>query len=211
MRKQYISIGQETSTEIVINKSRFIADCFFAESEEEALEKIERVRQKYPDATHHCYGYDVGLDSFIQRFSDDGEPGGTAGMPILQVIQQQGVKNVLVVVTRYFGGIKLGAGGLVRAYSGAAAKVLDKAGKVCMTLSSKGLITLDYSFLGTVEHFLKQKGIPVLDATYRENVSLTVLTYQEWDDFSRSVIELCNGRITCRELGKEYYAWKEIK
>ena len=137
MAKSFYTVGTEAETEIIINRSRFIGRAFPINNEEDALLLLEQVRAEFPDASHHCYAYVLGRGSNIQRFNDDGEPGGTAGMPILQVILQQEIEDVLVVVTRYFGGIKLGAGGLVRAYSKSAAETLQKAGRVEMTLSNR--------------------------------------------------------------------------
>ena len=111
MAKSFYTVGTEAETEIIINRSRFIGRAFPISNEEDALLLLDQVRGDFPDASHHCYAYVLGRGGNIQRFNDDGEPGGTAGMPILQVILQQEIEDVLVVVTRYFGGIKLGAGG----------------------------------------------------------------------------------------------------
>lgn len=123
----YLSVRAEHVTEKTIEKSRFIAGCAHAESEAEARAYLERVRGEHKFATHVCYAFIADADGNLLRFSDDGEPQGTAGMPILEVIRSRGLKQTVVSVTRYFGGIKLGAGGLVRAYSGAAADVLSAA------------------------------------------------------------------------------------
>ena len=124
----YLSVRAEHVTEKTIEKSRFIAGCAHAESEAEARAYLERVHQEHKFATHVCYAFIADADGNLMRFSDDGEPQGTAGMPILEVIRARGLRQTVVSVTRYFGGIKLGAGGLVRAYSGAAADVLSGAG-----------------------------------------------------------------------------------
>ena len=121
---------------------------------------------KVPNATHYCYGAVIGLDGLLQRFSDDGEPSGTAGMPILQVLLQKELKNVLVVVVRYFGGIKLGAGGLVRAYRRTATEAVNQASVVKMVLSTRAAISIDYNLLGSVEHFLHQPGILIQKIDY---------------------------------------------
>jgi len=140
---EYLSLGNSVEHEIVIQKSRFIGLTYQVSEEEEIFVCLEDARERYPNATHYCYGAVIGLDGLIQRFSDDGEPGGTAGIPILQVLLQKGLKNVLLVVVRYFGGIKLGAGGLVRAYSRCAAETVSKAGIVKMILSSRGTVTIN--------------------------------------------------------------------
>jgi len=206
MDKEYYTIGQESECEVVINKSRFIGRAFPIKDEEDALEKIQNIRTLYPDATHHCYAYITGGGT-IQRFNDDGEPGGTAGMPILQVIQQQKIENVLVVVTRYFGGIKLGAGGLVRAYSRTAAEAITMAGKKKMVPCFVGNIKIDYNLLGTVEYFLNQERIPVLHKEYMEKVSIELITNMNWNIFCSRLAEKCNGKIECGEPKKIYYPW----
>ena len=124
----YRTIAHESEIEIVIKKSRFIGYAFLVSSAEEANEKLAALRKRQWDASHHCSAYVLGADKQLQKYSDDGEPQGTAGMPILQVLHHKDVTNTMVVVVRYFGGVLLGAGGLVRAYSEAAAKALDAAG-----------------------------------------------------------------------------------
>jgi uncharacterized YigZ family protein len=207
LKDRYYTIKEDAQIEIIINKSRFIGTAIFVENEEKAIESLQTMRNKYPDATHNCYGYVTGLDVETKRFSDDGEPGGTAGMPILQVIEQRDIKNVLVVVTRYFGGIKLGAGGLVRAYTRATAEALDKAGVVCMQLCHKGILSMDYSNLGIIEYYLNTHGIPVLDKDYKEKVSFTVITNDAWDDFKSTMTDLCSGNIKCHYLEDTFYPW----
>ncbi len=207
MTKTFWTVGGQGEIEIIINRSRFIGRVFPIEDEDDALLYLEQIREKYPDATHHCYAYVLGRGSNIQRFNDDGEPGGTAGMPILQVILQQEIENVLVVVTRYFGGIKLGAGGLVRAYSKAAAEALQKAGKVEMTISNQVTISVDYGLWGNLEYFLRQQGIPILGVDYQENVTVKVITWMEWQNFANMIIELTNGKANCQFLDQVYYSW----
>ncbi len=206
MKTGYFSIGKRATQELWINKSRFIGDVFHVASEDEALEKIQSIRDTYPDATHHCYAYYIGVDSIIKRFNDDGEPGGTAGMPILQVIEQREIENVLVVVTRYFGGIKLGAGGLVRAYSKTTARALDRAGRVWMELCDKGILTIEYEYLGSVEYFLNQNNIPILDTIYEDKVYIHVISPMSWDELVQRVNDICNGRLVHEQSGQVYYA-----
>ena len=122
---EYKTLAKAGSDEIIIEKSRFIGYCAPVSSEEEALEFIEKIKKKHYDATHNVFAYVVGLDNNIQRYNDDGEPSGTAGVPILEVIKKEDLRNVVIVVTRYFGGIKLGTGGLIRAYTKGAKIALD--------------------------------------------------------------------------------------
>ena len=151
----YKTLREENSAEFIINKSRFIGYGCPCETEEEALAFLSRIRQKHKDATHNCYAYIIGLNSGIMRYSDDGEPGGTAGMPIIEVMKARGVVNCAVVVTRYFGGILLGAGGLVRAYAQGSKTALDAAGVVVMEKSSRYLVEVDYSTWQRLEYFLR--------------------------------------------------------
>ena len=129
-------------------------------------------------------------------------------MPILQVIKTRELQNVLVVVTRYFGGIKLGAGGLVRAYSGTAAEVLDKAGMASMVLSPRGIISIDYAQVGQVEYFLHQKGVQIVETEYRDKVNMTVIVPMEWDDFHGMLNELCSGRLEHTRLSPVFHSWE---
>ncbi|HZJ82836.1 MAG TPA: YigZ family protein [Clostridia bacterium] len=205
--KTYNTIRKKAKQEIVINRSRFIGRAFPVVDEDDALLQIEQIRGDFPDASHHCYAYVIGHGSNIQRFNDDGEPGGTAGMPILQVIQKQEIEDVLVVVTRYFGGTKLGAGGLVRAYSKSTAEVLEKAEKAQMTLSNQGTLVIDYALWGTLEYFLHEKGIPILDVDYMEKVTATIMTWMSWESFCAMMIELSNGKAVCKHSRQVYHSW----
>jgi uncharacterized YigZ family protein len=203
-----LSVAKTIDHEIVINKSRFIGIPYTVSSEDEIPLYIEDARERYPGASHYCYGAVVGIDGLIQRFSDDGEPGGTAGMPILQVLLQKELKNILVVVVRYFGGIKLGAGGLVRAYTRAAAEAVNEAGIVKMTYSSRGILFIDYSLLGSVEYFLRQKGIPIQSMDYGENVSIQIITNLDWDGLVGQIMDLCSGNVQIEKLDSVYYNWE---
>lgn len=208
MHKQYRTVKQRARHEVVIQKSRFIGDAFHVSSEQEVLQRLHDIKSEFPDATHHCYAYIVGQEGLTQRFNDDGEPGGTAGMPILQVIQNRGLTNVLVVVTRYFGGIKLGANGLVRAYSRTAAEVLDRAGTKEMVLSPSGIVYLDYSFIGQVEYFLRQKGVHIVDMKYSDKVIIEVIVPMAWDDFCGMLKEICGGKVQFKELAPVFHSWE---
>ena len=207
MITSYNTIKNDASCEIIIQKSRFIGDCFFTADEKEAVSRLEDVRKKYNDATHHCYAYSVGTNTVFKRFNDDGEPSGTAGMPILNVISHQELTNLIVIVTRYFGGIKLGSGGLVRAYSAACSEVLNRAGKVKMALSLKFLIKFDYTHLGSLERFLKQSEIAVLNTDYQENVRITAVTEMDKQKFISGVNDICNGQVEIVEIESVFHAW----
>jgi len=206
----YLSVARSIEHEIVINKSRFIGITYLVSSEEDIPLYLEDAREKYPGASHYCYGAVVGINGLIQRFSDDGEPGGTAGMPILQVLLQKELKNVLVVVVRYFGGIKLGAGGLVRAYTRTAAEAVNEAGIVKMTYSSRGILSIDYGLLGSVEYFLRQNGIPIQDMNYGEKVSMQIITNLDWEGLTKKLMDICSGSIEIERLDSVYYNWERI-
>ena len=202
-------MGKAVEHEIIIQKSRFIGLSYLITDEEEISVCLEDARERYPNANHYCYGAVVGLDGLIQRFSDDGEPGGTAGMPILQVLLQKGLKNVLLVVVRYFGGIKLGAGGLVRAYSRCAAETVSEAGIVKMVLSSRGRIAVNYGMLGSVEHFLRQPGIIIENIAYGERVEIQLLTNINWDALTGRLTDLCSGKLDIERMDSIYYHWDQ--
>lgn len=155
--KEYLTLGAaEVTIENVIEKSRFIASAIRVDTAEQAAAFVESKRKKYYDATHNCYAYIVGDKA---KFSDDNEPQGTAGMPIYECIKNNGLDCVCVVVTRYFGGVKLGAGGLVRAYSGACADVLRSADKVSMRLCRRAEVTVEYSLLKVVRKAMQDVAV----------------------------------------------------
>ena len=171
----YKTVKQTASGEFVVNKSRFIGHAAPVESEEAALAFLQRIRQVHKDATHNCYAYIIGQNAGIMRYSDDGEPGGTAGMPIMEVIRARGVVNICVVVTRYFGGILLGAGGLVRAYSHGSAIALDAAQVAVMEKSQRWWVEVAYSRWDTVLHNLKSLPVQVEKTEFATTVTSTLL------------------------------------
>lgn len=150
----YITVDRAAETETVINRSRFIGAAYPAAAEAEAREILAAVRKRHHDATHNCYAYSVERGA-VCRFSDDGEPGGTAGLPMMEVVKRLGVTDVIVVVTRYFGGILLGAGGLVRAYSGAAAAALKAAGRVEFVPARRIAAAMDYGRFTAAEPYIR--------------------------------------------------------
>jgi len=175
MLEQYATVNRKGSAEFVIKRSRFIGHAAPAESEEEAVRFVEEIRKMHPMATHNCYAYVVGERGQWQKSSDDGEPSGTAGKPILEVIHKRQLKNVAVVVTRYFGGIQLGAGGLVRAYAEGAAAGIDAAGPVVRKLHRELIVEADYTWLGKIEHQLRQAGVRIKDTQFADKVTVTAL------------------------------------
>jgi len=174
--KRYFTVAGYGETEIEINRSRFIGYVQRAESEEQAQAFIASIKKKHWDATHNCSAYLIGEHDHIQKADDDGEPSGTAGKPILEVLKKSKVKDTVVVVTRYFGGIKLGAGGLIRAYGKGASEAL-KAGKLVERILHEAYhFEIDYTFLGKIENELRAKENYIIDEiTYMESVVVTVL------------------------------------
>ena len=168
-----VYIGREA--EIIEKKSRFIATVRPIKSEEEAIAFIESMRKKYWDATHNCFAYVIGERFQVQRCSDDGEPGGTAGKPMLDVLLGEEIHDTIVVVTRYFGGTLLGTGGLVRAYQGAAKAGLHASTVIEKNWGRKLKIGTDYTGLGKIQYILGQRKLSVLDTVYTDKVDIEVL------------------------------------
>ena len=173
--KPYKTLISRADAEFVINKSHFIGHGKPVESEEEALAFLAEMRETYKDATHNCYAYIVGANMGVMRYSDDGEPGGTSGQPTLNVFRQAGVCDVCCVVTRYFGGILLGSGGLVRAYSKAAALALEAAGRARMAEWERVELMCSYSQYERVRRLLEGSGAADIEGSFGEFVAVAAL------------------------------------
>lgn len=207
--KPYKSVKQGSEAEYTVNRSRFIGRCFPVESEEAALCLLGDIRKKHWDATHNCFAYRIG-ENAAARFSDDGEPGGTAGKPIMDVLTGRGLTNVLCVVTRYFGGILLGAGGLVRAYSKSAADAVAKAGVVSYLPGTILDIPMDYSRYGALEGFIRANA-EVRNVAFAQNVVVTVAVEDtNLLKFMKEVTERSDGRCTPVTIGTGYMKKEEI-
>lgn len=167
--KEFYSLKQEAFTETVERKSLFFGTVKPVTTEEQALEFISSIRKKYADATHNVYAY-ILRENNTARFSDDGEPHGTAGLPVLDVLRKEGLTDSAVVVTRYFGGILLGAGGLVRAYTASASSAIAKAGKVMWIYCERYEITSDYTDFQKISFYLRKENIKVGEITYADDV-----------------------------------------
>ena len=201
----YNTVYSGGSGEIVEKKSRFIADVFPVTSEDEAMEYLEEIRKRYWDARHHCWAYVIGRNPAAERMSDDGEPAGTAGKPILEVIRGRGLTDVLVVVTRYFGGTLLGTGGLVRAYTASAAEGLKHSEIITRFHGFKLKISADYTALGKIQYLLGQKKISILESVYTDRVELTALVPDEEErELYKEIMDGTNGQA---ELEKEMECW----
>ncbi len=200
MRKDYKTVKKQGEKEIIISKSRFICYVARTESEEEALAFIHAIKQKHPAATHNCSAYLIGEHDQIQKANDDGEPSGTAGVPILEVLKKQELKDTTVVVTRYFGGIKLGGGGLIRAYGKATTEGIQAAGTVERRLHHLMKVAIDYTWLGKVENEARNSTYPLHDIQYADAVELYIFVPKNEEDvFANWMTELTNGQaaITC--------------
>lgn len=203
--KNYLSVSGRLETEVIIEKSRFITNSAHVESEEEAKNFIAEISSRFRDATHNCYAYICDATGNFMRFSDDGEPQGTAGMPMLEVIKAKSLVQTAVVVTRYFGGIKLGAGGLVRAYSGSVAKNLSEAYIVSYEMCCEGGYTVDYSLADVARKFFEENDCNVLSVNYDDRVRFTVAVRDGISaDFDARLINRLNGRVALSEK-KRYF------
>lgn len=210
MRKDYLTVSKEAAAEIEEKKSRFIATVKPVSSEQEAQDFINGLKARYWDAAHNVYAYYICADNVVQKFSDDGEPSGTAGLPVLEAIKKTGVQDVAVVVTRYFGGTLLGASGLVRAYGKSAALGIEAAGIVRKMLCVETRVTTDYSLLGKLQAAMASKGYSVKDTIYTDNVAMEVyVPVDESDRFSAMVTEASNGRARISAGGRVYIT-KEV-
>lgn len=169
---KFLTLAAPASAELIEKKSRFIGYAAPAADEAAALEFLQQIRSRHRDATHNCYAYQAGEADQFQRSSDDGEPAGTAGRPILEVIRGRELKNTIVVVTRYFGGILLGTGGLVRAYSAAAKAAIEAAGVVCRQPAQLWGLAVDYSQWQRVEAYLAAAGCEVRGVNYSDRVDV---------------------------------------
>lgn len=205
MLSQYKTVYLGGEAEIIEKKSRFIATVKPVKSEEQAIEFIESMKKKYWNATHNCSAYVIGDHFQIQRCSDDGEPGGTAGKPMLDVLLGEEIHDVVVVVTRYFGGTLLGTGGLVRAYSGATKEGLAASKVITKTLGQKMSIQTDYTGLGRIQYILGQRGLTILNSIYTDKVKLEVLLPEgEIKSVIAEIKEGTNGQAET-ELQEECY------
>lgn len=206
---QYKTIFEEVHKEIIEKKSRFIANVKPVKSEEEALEFISSIKSKYWDATHNVYAYVIGVNT-AQRYSDDGEPQGTAGIPTLQAIKNLELLDVVVVITRYFGGILLGTGGLVRAYGKSAKEGLLQAQIVNKKVCKKVLVPMDYTMLGRVQSEIIAQGFIIENIVYQENVIIEALIGEnDLEKFKKSLIDIFCGEVNINIIGNRVVTLNE--
>ena len=195
----YIRVKNSIEKEIVIEKSRFISYTKMVETEEDAKEFVESIRKKHPFATHNCYAY-VTEGGKVARFSDDGEPQGTAGIPMLEVLKNRGLKDTAVVVTRYFGGIKLGAGGLVRAYSSSTSAGLDEAGVEENIISNVYKISFGYEKYSLFLKFIEKYKQKTISSDFAEGVVISIAVPSDEEDFCEKLTDYFLGKV---EIVKE--------
>ena len=200
--KKIIKNGQG---EYIEKKSKFIAHIFNVESEQQAAAKIAEVKKKYWDARHNCYAYILGNKGEIQRFSDDGEPSGTAGKPILEVLSGNECSNCLCIVTRYFGGVLLGTGGLIRAYTSASKEALDDCLTGELVEGVHAYLDADYNYVGKIQQLCIQNDITVVNTEYSDNVIFELMMEKQVrQKFEKALTEMSSGSIGLREI-------KEVK
>ena len=206
------TIKENTSSEIVEKKSKFIANLFYVQTQEEAEEKIKEIRKKYHDARHNCYAYSIMTkDGIINKMSDDGEPSGTAGNPMLNIILKRELINVLVIVTRYFGGILLGTGGLVRAYSDATLEAIEKAEFVIEQIGYELEIIINYQELEKIEYYCEKNGLYIINKEYGEKIKCNIEVTKEEKDKILKLNEDGNFKIENYKIIKEKNIRKNIE
>lgn len=203
----YYTIHQGGIGEFVMKKSRFIASVSPVDTEEEALAFIEGLKKQYWDASHNCYAYIIGSKNPIMRCSDDGEPSKTAGKPMLDVLLAKELTNLVVVVTRYFGGTLLGTGGLVKAYQSATLEGLDKSVIIKKEPGIHMQVITDYNLIGKIQYYIGHENIPLISSDYTDIVTLDLMIpIEQVDSFQKKLADLSNGTLTASEKEKLYYA-----
>lgn len=205
MLDHYLTIQSDGKHEIIIEKSRFICHIMRVTTESEAQTFIQTIKKEHRDATHNCSAYIIGENDQFQKAHDDGEPSGTAGVPMLEVLKKKKLKNIAVVVTRYFGGTKLGAGGLVRAYGSAVSETIQTIGIVECTLATIIKCSFAYSLVGKIKNALEQKNYQISDKEFTDKVVFHV--FVDNDDiphFRKWITEMANGQLELTESTQKY-------
>jgi len=206
METDYLTIQATGQHDLEIKKSRFITDIARVTTEDEAKAFLATVSAREPKANHHCWAYVLGEHDEIQRESDNGEPSGTAGVPILTVLQRNQLHNVIAVVTRYFGGIKLGAGGLIRAYSNATSTAIEAVGVVKRVRQRALTLTVDYANYDRLSHYLTEEKITTLDTAYTDAVAVTIaVDLDKVDATQQAITDLLSNRLTVAPGDIDYH------
>ncbi|MGC5534168.1 YigZ family protein [Streptomyces sp. SR-10] len=205
MQEQYRTVARAGVHESEINRSRFLCSLAPAATEQEAQDFVARVRKEHPGASHNCFAYVIGADASVQKASDDGEPGGTAGVPMLQMLMRREVRYTAAVVTRYYGGVKLGAGGLIRAYGGVVGEALDELGTITRQRFRLATIRVDHQRAGKLENDLRATGRDVREVRYAEAVTIGIgLPDGDVEAFTAWLADATAGTAAL-ELGGEAY------
>ncbi|BCA85336.1 YigZ family protein [Enterococcus saigonensis] len=206
MIDHYLTIQKDGIVETEVKKSRFICSLKRVSTENEAKEFIQSVKKEHWKATHNCSAFVIGEKSEIKRSSDDGEPSGTAGIPMLEVLVKKNLVNIAVVVTRYFGGIKLGAGGLIRAYSHAVSHGIDSIGIVKGKLQQEIAVAITYPQLGKLQNYIENKQIVTKDTLFTDEVVvICLIDEEEIEAFEKNITELLNGQVNFAHGNKIYH------
>ncbi|HZW67926.1 MAG TPA: YigZ family protein [Pseudogracilibacillus sp.] len=201
----YYTIKQSGSHEVIIQRSRFIGHLSRAYSEEEAQAFINKIQKEHHNASHNCFAYIIGEQDQFQKANDDGEPSGTAGIPMLEVLKKLSLKNSVIVITRYFGGVKLGAGGLIRAYSSVTSDTIKEIGAVKRSLMQGFTVQIEYPLLGKVENHLQGSTHIIEHIDYLENVILHVyVSLDQQASFKDELINITNDQVTISESDQRY-------
>lgn len=208
MNSSYLTLRKAGWDELIINKSRFIGYASPVSTEEEALGFLQEIRARHRDASHNCYAYTIGRNMGVMRYSDDGEPSGTAGLPMMEVIKKENVRNCICVVTRYFGGVLLGAGGLLRAYTQGTSVALKAAGIVEMVPTVSLLCEVSYSQWDRVQHHIQSMPVQLLSPEFTTAVAFTLLVREkDLDPVMQDLISITESHITMLEDSHSDMVW----
>mgnify|MGYP001201798797 CR=1 FL=1 len=212
MSIDYKTLLQYAEAEEVINKSKFIGYAMPINSEQEAVEFVEKIKKKHWNATHNVPVYLFGEKNEVQRYSDDGEPSGTAGIPILEMLKKEEIKNVVIVVTRYYGGVKLGTGGLVRAYTSAAKLAINEAKVVERVVNDLFLVRIDYTLHGKVQNELMNGDYIIKETTYDDKVNIFVYCRPDLSNKLVSrITDVSSGKASIEEKDQVYLTIQDGK
>ena len=211
MTDQYITLSSVSCEEIIINKRRYIGYACPCSSEDEAISFLQKIREEHKTASHHCYAYIVGENSGIMRYSDDGEPGGTAGLPIIEVLKNKHIVNACVVVVRYFGGVLLGTGGLVRAYTQSTQNALNASGMVCMEFTTEEYCDLPYACWDRFRYAAEQLPVQIADISYESSVGFRLFVRSRDHDSVFARLAEATDRKLDHLFVKEFFHPWEIK
>lgn len=207
--ENYRTIKENGIDEVEIKKSKFICFLKRVDNEEEAIAFIDQIKKEHWKATHNCSAYTIGVNDEIQRANDDGEPSGTAGIPMLEILLKRELKNVVAVVTRYYGGIKLGAGGLIRAYGGSVNRAVDKVGIVERQLQQLIDVTVSYPQSGHVEHSLREANYTIQNISYAEDITYhCVVPLEQEEQFQQDIANWTSAEAKIEIINK---AWIEVE